>query len=580
MQRFDPDADAEDATENVHEKENNKLKHLNNKLKRKHKVSVNETDVTAPEEVKQDKENVDEDQPPKKKKKKNKKKQNAEDIEGFTILGDPTDKTTKKVSRVLPHWLSHPDIVTVDLQSSPLPVTELPGLHPALVPLLAKENIHHLFPVQRQVIPHLLGGARFRPSDVCVSAPTGSGKTLAFVLPIVSQLRGRMVPRPRCVAVLPTQELAAQVAAVFLTFTAGTNLRVKQLTGGSGGGAGLEAGLVRRGVGGAVHQLCDILVATPGRLTHAIRECPDLDLSHLRYLVIDEADRMMENIAQDWLNILEAAVYTGARTRPGQLTAAAAYTPAIPLQKLLFSATLSHDPEQLEQLNLFEPKLYRCVVPAPSLAADPAQSLPSSLAQLYAVVAAADKPLAVHQLVTSMQLAKVLVLTHSNDTLHRLALVLAQLGHKVGELHSQVAGSRRKVLAALARGATQVLVCSDVVARGIDLEDLDAVISYDVPAYVKTYIHWVGRTARAGKAGTAVTLCEEKQVKSFLKMLKDGDISGAQERAVTSEQLQQHRPQYEQSLEAVREQLQREKSEGAARNNGKQKKSKFFKKKK
>ena len=189
------------------------------------------------------------------------------------------------------------------------------------------------------------------------------------------------------------------------------------------------------------------------------------------------------------------------------------------------------------------------------------------------MVAAADKPLAVHQLVTSMQLAKVLVFTHSNDTVHRLALVLAQLGHKVGELHSQVAGSRRKVLAALARGATQVLVCSDVVARGIDLEDLDAVISYDVPAYVKTYIHRVGRTARAGKAGTAVTLCEEKQVKSFLKMLKEGDISGAQERAVTSEQLQQHRPQYEQSLEAVREQLQREKSEGAARNNGKQKKS-------
>ena len=131
-------------------------------------------------------------------------------------------------------------------------------------------------------------------------------------------------------------------------------------------------------------------------------------------------------------------------------------------------------------------------------------------------------------------------------------------------------GSRRKVLAALARGATQVLVCSDVVARGIDLEDLDAVISYDVPAYVKTYIHRVGRTARAGMA---VTLCEKMQVKSFLKMLKEGDISGTQERAVTSEKLQQHRPQYEQSLEAVMEQLQREKSEGAARNNGKQKKS-------
>ena len=111
--------------------------------------------------------------------------------------------------------------------------------------------------------------------------------------------------------------------------------------------------------------------------------------------------------------------------------------------------------------------------------------------------------------------------------------------------------------AALARATTQMLVCSDVV------EDLDAVISYDVPAYVKTYIHRLGRTGRLGKeAGSAVT-----KVKSFLKMLKDGDISGTQERAVTSEKLQQNGLQYEQSLEAVREQLQREKSEGAARNN-------------
>ena len=216
------------------------------------------------------------------------------------------------------------------------------------------------------------------------------------------------------------------------------------------------------------------------------------------------------------------------------------------------------------------------MVPAPSLAADPAQSLPSSLAQLYAVVAAADKPLAVHQLVTSMQLAKVLVFTHSNDTVHRLALVLAQLGHKVGELHSQVAGSRRKVLAALARGATQVLVCSDVVARGIDLEDLEAVVSYDVPAYVKTYIHRVGRTARAGRSGLAVTLCEGKQEKNFLKMLKDSSITGIEELKITEED-GEVRQSYQEALEKVKERLTAEKAErgiGSDKNQRKKKNKK------
>ena len=459
MERFDPSAEVDtkplEKNEKIH------------KLKLKRKIApdleeekdenVNQTDVEPP--------------PSKKKKKKNKKKVDPTQIEGFTILGDPTDKAAKKVHRVLPYWLANPNILNVDLLSSSMEVSEMPGLEGWMIEKLQKEGITSLFPVQRQVIPHLMTKtSRYRPGDVCVSAPTGSGKTLAFVLPIVQSLAGRLVPRVRCVAVLPTQELAGQVYSVFNTFTVGTGLRVKLLTGGD---AVLgEGGLVRRGAGGLrLHQLYDILVVTPGRLTHTIKECPGLDLSHLRYLVIDEADRMMENIAQDWLNILESAVYTGHRKRPGPLTVFNARIPSIPLQKLLFSATLSHDPEQLEQLNLFEPKLYRCVVPAPSLAADPAQSLPSSLAQLYAVVAAADKQLAVHQLVTSMQLAKVLVFTHSNDTVHRLALAL------VGELHSQVTGSRRKELAALARGATQVLVCSDVVARGIDLEDLDAVIS-------------------------------------------------------------------------------------------------------
>ena len=557
MERFDPSAEVDtkplEKNEKIH------------KLKLKRKIApdleeekdenVNQTDVEPP--------------PSKKKKKKNKKKVDPTQIEGFTILGDPTDKAAKKVHRVLPYWLANPNILNVDLLSSSMEVSEMPGLEGWMIEKLQKEGITSLFPVQRQVIPHLMTkNSRYRPGDVCVSAPTGSGKTLAFVLPIVQSLAGRLVPRVRCVAVLPTQELAGQVYSVFNTFTVGTGLRVKLLTGGD---AVLgEGGLVRRGAGGLrLHQLYDILVVTPGRLTHTIKECPGLDLSHLRYLVIDEADRMMENIAQDWLNILESAVYTGHRKRPGPLTVLNARTPSIPLQKLLFSATLSHDPEQLEQLNLFEPSLYRCVVPAQG---DTAQSLPASLTQLYTVCRQEEKPLALHQVLTQRKVRRALVFTHSNDTVHRLALLLYQLGHSVGELSSQVAG-RKKVLAGLSKGQYDVVVCSDVVARGIDLEDLDGVVSYDVPSYVKTYIHRVGRTARAGKEGLAVTLCEGKQEKSFIKMLKDSSITGVEELKITDDD-EEVKQSYQEALEKVKERLTAEKAEKVDKNPKKKKNKK------
>ena len=556
MERFDPSA--EDDTKPL--EKNDKI----NKLKLKRKIIP---DPSIEESKDEGVGKTDDEPPSKKKKKKNKKKVDPTEIEGFTILGDPTDKAAKKVNRVLPYWLANPNIVNVDLLSSSLEVSEMPGLEGWMIEKLAKEGISSLFPVQRQVIPHLMvKNSRYRPGDVCVSAPTGSGKTLAFVLPIVQCLADRLVPRVRCVAVLPTQELASQVYSVFNTFTVGTGLRVKLLTGAEAVIG--EGGLVRRGVGG-IQQLYDILVATPGRLTHTIKECQALDLSHLRYLVIDEADRMMENIAQDWLNILEGAVYSGHRKRPGPLTVVNARTPAIPLQKLLFSATLSHDPEQLEQLNLFEPSLYRCVVPAHG---DTAQSLPVSLSQLYLVCRQGDKPLTLHRVLTERKIKRALVFTHSNDTVHRLALLLAQLGHSVAELSSEVAG-RKKVLAGLSRGLHDVVVCSDVVARGIDLEDLEAVVSYDVPAYVKTYIHRVGRTARAGRSGLAVTLCEGKQEKNFLKMLKDSSITGIEELKITEED-GELRQSYQEALEKVKERLTAEKAERGTASDKNQRKKK------
>lgn len=182
---------------------------------------------TLPEPAKDEQEN--EDKPGKKKRKRKKKSTENEaekEISGFTKLGVFTGKDQVKVRRVLPKWLAEPDIVSVDLGDQQMPVKDMTQLHSSLLDTLQSNGIEYFFPVQRQVIPHLLDPAKyFRPSDVCVSAPTGSGKTLAFVLPIVQSLMSRTVPRVRALVILPVQDLAMQVFKVFRTYTEKTNLR-------------------------------------------------------------------------------------------------------------------------------------------------------------------------------------------------------------------------------------------------------------------------------------------------------------------------------------------------------------------
>lgn len=566
MNRFDPEQD------NL-EIEENHLTNLNLKIEKKKKRKLDDAKENESISVSKEKEILSE--PLKKKRKKNKKKKGdeAKAVEGFTILGDETDSRKKKVTRVLPYWLAHPEIVEVDLQSEQLLVGEMPGLSAAIITKLQKQGIKHFFPVQRQIIPRLLDtSTRFlRPSDVCVSAPTGSGKTLAFVVPIVESLRGRMVPKIRAIVVLPTQDLAAQVYKVFNVYSEGSGLRVKLLTGQQ---SVASEELVRKGPGGWV-QLIDILVATPGRLTHHLRDTPQLDLHCLRYLVVDEADRMMENIAHNWLEVLEASVYTRGRERPGPLTVANMAKMGLPLQKLLFSATLSQDPEKLEKLNLFEPKLFRSVVQPKDIQGEKVSivggeetndvkisqefSTPAELDEFRVTCQPGVKPAVASHLIKKLNLSSVLVFVKSNESAHRLALILSQLGHSTAELSSEIKEKRKKILNQLSSGKISVLVCSDALARGIDLDTLDGVICYDAPPFMKTYIHRVGRTARAGKNGTAVTLLEPKQVKSFSKMLKTCGKDQMEFLEVAEKDLEEGNEAYLASVEAVKVLLEVEK---------------------
>ncbi|GFS24711.1 ATP-dependent RNA helicase DDX51 [Elysia marginata] len=197
--------------------------------------------------------------------------------------------------------------------------------------------------------------------------------------------------------------------------------------------------------------VADIVVATKGRLLDHIDRTPGFDLTHLRFLVIDEADRQMEDIYDDWLTQVESAAYTPKpftyspyhRPKPSPLTVASSQSTVMHMQKLLFSATLSQNPEKLEQMNLHLPLLFAAV--APGTAGGSAERLTTG-----------------------------------------------------GEL-----------------------ICSDMMTRGMDIGNVEYVISYDSPPYIETYIHRVGRTARANRPGTAITMLEGKEVYHFKKMLRD-----------------------------------------------------------
>lgn len=513
--------------------------------KLKAKIAGSRPEVKS-EKVREEKKEESSEPKTKKNKKKRKREnvpQDSEENTGFTKLGVFDAKDKAKVRRVLPKWLAQPDIVSLDLGDQQMPIEDMKELDESILQILKSTGAKYFFPVQRQVIPQLILSAKrkfFRPSDICVSAPTGSGKTLAFVLPIVQSLKSRIVPRVRALVILPVQDLAAQVFKVFRAYTENNDLRVKLLSG-QKSFSQEQNELVMPGIEpGTFHSLADIIVATPGRLVDHLQKTEGFSLTHLQFLIIDEADRVMEDVQNDWLNHVDRAVYSNPETRPkpGPINCASLSNSgsAIYLQKLLFSATLSQNPEKLQQLELYEPKLYTSVVDPEDILANEGldgnnadeesfvgqYTTPKELTETVLLIEdTLKKPLSLVNLIHQKEMKKVLIFAKSIENSHKLTLMLQAMQVKVSELSSQLKrGKRGKILNQFKNDKIDILVATDALARGIDIGKIDFVISYDCPKFVKTYIHRVGRTARAGQSGRAVTLIENNQLKAFKMMLK------------------------------------------------------------
>ncbi|XP_005054824.1 PREDICTED: ATP-dependent RNA helicase DDX51 isoform X1 [Ficedula albicollis] len=490
------------------------------------------------------------------------------------ILGDHDAKPVQKVQPFLPQWLAQPKRVQKRIRDNLCPISDVPGIHPRLLKKLQMNGIESFFPVQAQVIPailqsasngYLLGQGGYRPKDICVSAPTGSGKTLSFVIPIVQVLLDRVVCHVRALVVLPTKELAQQVSKVFNVYTDGTGLKVALITGQKSFAKEQEM-LVQKKVTGYC-SLADIVVATPGRLTDHINQTPGFSLAQLRFLIVDEADRMIDDMHQNCLNQIVKAAFQGEndsgsnmlfqRTKPGPVTAASSCSPQIPLQKLLFSATLTQDPEKLQQLDLFQPRLFTSVYSEKNRDETETEqdtnnkyTLPEGLLQCYVPCDLNSKPLLLLYFMLTMKFTRVLCFTNSREASHRLFLLVQAFGGiTVAEFSSRLPpNERRRTMKEFEQGKIQLLISTDATARGIDVKGVNYVINYDAPQFIRTYIHRVGRTARAGEAGVAFSLVLRIQERRFLRMLRDAGIQDIKKHPVKGNSLKPLVQQYEGAL--------------------------------
>ncbi len=323
-------------------------------------------------------------------------------------------------------------------------------------------------PIQIEAIPLIRAGR-----DVAAEAQTGSGKTAAFVLPIVAWLSEHPAPDERVVRALvlaPTRELAQQVASTFKTFAYGDSCRVLCVI----GGVAIETQLdmLRSGV--------DVVVATPGRLLDVL-ERDALDLQHLKTLVLDEADKLLDTGFRDELADL-------IRSLPKKR------------QTLLFTATLPQHVRTLGSLALRD---------AVAIRIDAEEITPPLIKQqVYETDSDNRRPLLQH-LIRENDWRQTLVFVATQRAAENLARKLSSAGFAATSLHGGLEQAlREQSLSRFKRGTVSILVATDLAGRGIDVPSLDAVVNYDLPRSPQTYVHRIGRTGRAGETGVAISFVD------------------------------------------------------------------------
>jgi len=359
------------------------------------------------------------------------------------------------------------------------------GLSDDLLKAVADAGYHEPTAIQAKAIPYVLMGR-----DIMGTAQTGTGKTASFTLPMIDILaEGRTKARmPRSVILAPTRELAQQVGESFETYGKHHKLTKALLIGGTS--MAEQEQKLNRGV--------DVLIATPGRMLDLFERGKIL-LADVKILVIDEADRMLD---MGFIPDVERIV---------------SLLPPI-RQTLFFSATMPKEVRKLAERFLLNPK---------EIAVDPPESAAQTVTQRLVRCPGQDKRKALQTLLTSEDVQSALIFCNRKRDVAALATALKKQNYAVAELHGDMAQpDRMATLQNFKDGQYNLLVCSDVAARGLDIPAVSHVINYDVPGGPDDYVHRIGRTGRAGRSGRAITIAtpaDKKQLAAIESSLK-GEI--------------------------------------------------------
>ncbi|MFC1403942.1 MULTISPECIES: DEAD/DEAH box helicase [Streptacidiphilus] len=374
-----------------------------------------------------------------------------------------------------------------------MPVSTTPALPPVaafselempsgLLATLTREGVTEPFPIQAATLPNALAGR-----DVLGRGRTGSGKTLAFGLALLARTAGRRAePKaPLALVLVPTRELAQQVADALTPYATAVNLRLTTVVGGMS--IGRQAGSLRRGV--------EVLIATPGRLKDLI-DRGDARLDRVAISVLDEADQMADmGFLPQVTNLLE-------QVRPDG-------------QTMLFSATLDRNVDRLVRRFLSDPVTH---------SVDPSAGAVTTMEHHVLYVADADKRAVTVEI--AAREGRVIMFMDTKHATDKLAKELLANGVRAASLHGgKSQPQRNRVLEQFKDGHITALVATNVAARGIHVDNLDLVVNVDPPTDHKDYLHRGGRTARAGESGTVVTLVLSNQRREMARLMADAGIT-------------------------------------------------------
>ena len=364
------------------------------------------------------------------------------------------------------------------------------NFHPDLLEGIEASNYENATPVQEQVIPTILAG-----KDLIASAQTGTGKTAAFLLPVIHRLLTNHVDgQVGALVIVPTRELAIQISQHLEGLSYFTHISSLAVYGGND-----AQNFVAEKK--ALQMGADIIICTPGRMI-AHLNMGYVTMKGLQFLVLDEADRMLDMGFQDDLAKIVKAL-------------------PVKRQTLLFSATMPPKIRQLARNILVEPVEVNIAISRP----------PEKIVQKAFVVFEQQKLPLVKYLLKNTPYKSALIFCSRKQNVKQLAKTLKQSGFSIEEMHSDLEQSQREsVVGGFTSGRIPIMVATDILSRGIDIDTIDLVINYDVPRDGEDYVHRIGRTARAEADGMAFTLVGEREQNSFaaIESLIDKEVDKAE----------------------------------------------------